>query len=146
MMRDVLSPGGTLLGTQALADTPHKQHRAWQYEVPPERHRWGGRGAPQSQRDVLPRRSQKGKTRRKSEEAPRKYFVVRALRVGIGQGGPYSYSYVIFCMGMARQTDNNVGRTQVTQLHFLAQSDVRRKKLFRSKSSKLSSLFRTEML
>ena len=65
MMRDALSPGGTFLGTQTLADTPHKQHKAWQYKVPPERHRWGGRGAPQSQRDVLPRRSQKGKTRRR---------------------------------------------------------------------------------
>ena len=28
----------------------------------------------------------------------------------------YSYSYVSFCKSMARQTDNNAGRTQVAQL------------------------------
>ena len=35
MMRDALSPGEILLDTQALADTPHKQHKVWLYGIPP---------------------------------------------------------------------------------------------------------------
>ena len=123
MMRDFLSPGGTLLGTQTLADTLHKQHKAWQYKVPPSA--TAGEAAELRKANGMSYRDARKKAKRaeKSEEAPRDSLVVRALRTGIGQGGPYLYLYVFFCKSIARQTDNNFGRTQVTQLRFLAQSD-----------------------
>ena len=31
----MLTPGGKIADTQALADTPNKRNKAWQYEVPP---------------------------------------------------------------------------------------------------------------
>ena len=88
MMRDALSPGGTLLDTQTLADTPHKQNKAWQCKVPPSA--TAGEAAKlrkangQSCRDAR----KKGKHAGESEEAPCESLAVRAMRLGIGQGGP----------------------------------------------------------
>ena len=76
------------MDTQALADTPHKLNKAWQYEVAPRA--TAGEAAElrkangQSCRDAR----KKGKLAEESEEAPCESLAVRAMRTGIGQGGP----------------------------------------------------------
>ena len=100
-IRDVSSPGGTLLDTQTLAGTPLKQHEAWQYTVPPSA--TAGEAAKlrkangQSCRDAR----KKGNT----QENQKKHLVNHSLSAQ--------------CVRVLAK----VGR-------FLAQSDVRRKKHF----------------
>ena len=118
MMRDAFSPGGgTLLGTQTLAGTPHKEHEAWQYTVPPSATAGEAAKLREFNAQSIRNARKKGKRAEESEEAPCESLAVRAMRLGIGQGGP-----------------------------LLAQSDVRRKKHFLRKSAKLSCLLRNKML
>ena len=89
MMRDAFSPGGgTLLGTQTLAGTPHKEHEAWQYTAPPSATAGEAAKLRKINTQSIQNARKKGKRAEESEEAPCESLAVRAMRAGIGQGGP----------------------------------------------------------
>ena len=118
MMRDAFSPGGgTLLGTQTLAGTPHKEHEAWQYSVPPSATAGEAAKLRKINTQSIQNARKKGKRAEESEEAPCESLAVRAMRAGIGQGGPL--------FGPERRK---------AQMHFLR------------KSAKLSCLLRNKMI
>jgi len=84
MIRDVSSPGGTFTDTQALSDTPHKQHKAWLYDT-------GATTGAAAERRKLNSKAisnvrKKVKGAGKSEKPARESLAVRALLAGIHPG------------------------------------------------------------
>ena len=77
-----------MLDTHTLADTPHKQHKAWLYDIPPgatageaaELRRANGQSCRNARR--------KAKDEEISDKAALEPLSVRAERASIGQGGP----------------------------------------------------------
>ena len=76
------------MDTQTLAGTPLKQHEAWQYTVPPSATAGEAAKLRKANAQSIQNARKKGRRAEESEEAPCESLAVRAMRAGIGQGGP----------------------------------------------------------
>ena len=79
------------MGTQALAHTPQKKHKAWQYGATPSTTAGEAAELRKFNAQSIRNARKKAKGAEESEEAPRDSLAVRALRAGIGQADPLGF-------------------------------------------------------